>query len=231
MNDDYQTTTTETESETETDSDFTSLDSDIIIPYSGDEDSEYSYGDIFLTSLNDDDDAYDHIYNEDEQHVLSDKIHNKYYIGKCYNFQEDIEDSYSNEHIFLSISVSPITFFRHSYSDIMSYLNIFGSFNCFNYYNNIFNRNRIQNTDIMKAIVIEHSDNYQLYTVILKTFWLRLIQRHWKKVYKQQHCIIRQRCKIKNMRYREIHGTYPEKIARLPGIKGLLNCYLKKYLQ
>ena len=112
----------------------------------------------------------------------------------------------------------------------MHYLNIFGSFNCFNYYGNIFNRNDTQNIDIMKTIVIENN-NFQVYTVILKTYWLRLIQRHWKKIYKQQHYIIRQRCKIKNMRYREIHGMYPEKIARLPEIKGLLNCYLKKYLQ
>jgi len=227
MDDDYQTTTTETE--TETDSDFTSLDSDIIIPYSGDEDSEYSDGDIFLTSPFDD--SYDHIYEEDEPHVLSDKIHNKYYIGKCYKFQENIEDPYSNEHIFLSISVSPTIFFRYSYPDITSYLNIFSSFNCFNYYNNIFNRNHKQNTDIMKVIVVEHHNNYQLYTVILKTHWIRLIQRHWKKIYKQQYHIIRQRCKVNNMRYREIHGNYPVKINRLPGLKGLLNCYLKKYLQ
>tara|TARA_B110000967_G_scaffold204830_1_gene248115 strand:+ start:9208 stop:9888 length:681 start_codon:yes stop_codon:yes gene_type:complete len=226
MNDLYQI-----DAEIEMDSEITSSDSDTdsdnISSYS-DEESEYSSGGIFINTQTDD--AYDHIYDQDEQHVLSDKIHNKYYIGQCYKFKEELNDVCSSDNIFLSISVSPITFFRHSYSDIMNYLTIFGSFNCFNYYSNLFNRNSTQNIDIMKTIVIEN-DNYQVYTVILKTYWLRLIQRHWKKVYKQQHCIIRQRCKIKNMRYREIHGTYPEKIARLPGLKGLLNCYLKKYLQ
>ena len=203
------------------------LDSDIIIPYS-DEESEYSNGSIFLTSPNYD--AYDYIYDEDEHHVLEDKIHNKYYIGKCYKFKEELNDIYSSDNIFLSISVSPLTFFRYSYSDIMNYLSIFSSFNCFNYYSNIFNINGTQNIDIMKTIVIDN-ENFQMYTVILKTYWLRLIQRHWKNIYKKQRYIIQQRCKIQNMRYREIHGMYPEKITYFPGIKGLLNCYLKKYLQ
>jgi hypothetical protein len=221
-------TETISDTESETGSDYTSEDSDIIMQQSGDEESEYSDGDIFLTSPFDD--SYDHIYEQDEEHVLSDKMHNTYYIGKCYKFQENIEDTYSNEHIFLSISVSPTTFFRHSYLDITNYLNVFGSFNCFNYYNNIFNRNRNQGTDIMKAIVIEDHNNYKLYTVVLKTHWIRLIQRHWRKIYKQQSYIIRQRCKIQNMRYREIHGYYPKHINRLPLLNGMLNCYLKKYL-
>ena len=221
-------TETISDTETETSSEYTSEDSEIIMRESSDEESEYSDGNIFLNSLTVDD-AYDYIYDEDEEHVLSDKVHNKYYIGKCYKFQEHIEDSYSNEHIFLSISVSPNTFFRHSYFDIANYLNVFGSFNCFNYYNNLFNRRHIQNIDIMKMAMIEHN-NFQMYTVIVKTYWLRLVQRHWKKVYKQQSYIVRQRCKIQNMRYREVHGYYPEKINKFPLLKGMLNCYLKKYL-
>ena len=221
-------TETISDTETETDSDYTSEDSEIIMRESSDEESEYSDGNMFLTSLTVDD-AYDYIYDQDEEHVLSDKVHNKYYIGKCYKFQEHMEDSYSNEHIFLSISVSPTTFFRHTYLDIANYLNVFGSFNCFNYYNNLFNRTRIQNIDIMKMAMIEQG-NLQMYTVVVKTYWLRLVQRHWRKIYKQQSSIIRQRCKIQNIRYREVHGYYPKHIDRLPLLKGMLNCYLKKYL-
>jgi len=217
---------TETENNSnisDTDSDFTSLDSDIIVPYSGDELSEYSDTDVIIIN----DDEYDYIYDEDEEHVLSDKIHKKYYIGKCYKLWSDFHKIEKDDYIYHAISVSPNIFFKYSYTDIINYLNIFSSFNCYNYYQNIFNRRTIQNTEIMQTIIIQ-KDNLPHYTVVLKTYWLRLIQRHWKHTYKVQKYIINQRCKPQNIRFREIHGLYPKKFSYIPGIKGLLNCYIKK---
>ncbi len=207
----------------DTDSDFTSLDSDIIVPYSGDELSEYSDTDVIIIN----NDEYDYIYDEDEEHVLSEKIHKKYYIGKCYKLWSDFHKIENDDYIYHAISVSPNIFFKYSYTDIINYLNIFSSFNCYNYYQNIFNRRTIQNTEIMQTIIIQ-KDNLPYYTVVLKTYWLRLIQRHWKHTYKVQKYIINQRCKSKNIRFREIHGFYPKKISYIPGIKGLLNCYINK---
>ena len=216
---------TETENNSnisDTDSDITSLDSDIIVPYSGDELSEYSDTDAILIN----DDEYDYIYDEDEEHVLSDKIHNKYYIGKCYKLWSDFHKIENDDYIYHAISVSPNIFFKYSYTDIINYLNIFSSFNCYNYYQNIFNRKTINNTEIMQTVIIEHN-NLPFYTVILKTHWLRLIQRHWKNIYKKQKYIINQQRKPANIRFREIHGFYPKKISYIPGLKGLLNCYIK----
>lgn len=219
----------ESETETEnnsnisdTDSDITSLDSDIIVPYSGDELSEYSDTDAILIN----DDEYDYIYDEDEEHVLSDKIHNKYYIGKCYKLWSDFHKIENDDYIYHAISVSPNLFFKYSYTDIINYLNIFSSFNCYNYYQNIFNRKTINNTEIMQTVIIE-KNNLPLYTVILKTHWLRLIQRHWKSVYKKQKYIINHQRKPANIRFREIYGFYPKQISYIPGLKGLLNCYIK----
>ena len=66
----------------------------------------------------------DYIYDEDEEHVLSDKIHKKYYIGKCYKLWSDFHKIENDDYIYHAISVSPNIFFKYSYTDIINYLNI-----------------------------------------------------------------------------------------------------------
>ena len=62
-------------------------------------------------------------------------------------------------------------------------------------------------------------------TVIVKTYWLRLVQRHWKKIYKQRNDIIQQRSLPQNLFYKEIHGEYPPTILKLPSLRGMLSIY------
>jgi len=45
--------------------------------------------------------------------------------------------------------------------------------------------------------------------VILKTFWLKIIQRKWRKVFKLRCECLNRRKKINNIRYKEIHGKWP----------------------
>ena len=58
---------------------------------------------------------------------------------------------------------------------------------------------------------------------ILKTFWLKIIQRTWKRVYKQRMALL---CSVPMMRMREIRGSNScfqyEKI-HIPGLRGMLN--------
>jgi len=56
---------------------------------------------------------------------------------------------------------------------------------------------------------------------ILKTFWLRIIQRTWKRVYKQRMAML---CSVPMMRLREIRsgGFVYEKI-HIPGLRGMLH--------
>jgi len=58
---------------------------------------------------------------------------------------------------------------------------------------------------------------------ILKTFWLRIIQKKWKKVFIERKNIIRQRFNITNLSLREIYGRWPESCFNLPGIRGILS--------
>ena len=52
---------------------------------------------------------------------------------------------------------------------------------------------------------------------ILKTFWIRIIQRAWKRVYKKHKQYL---ANCKNLFHRETFGKFP---TRLPGLYGLLS--------
>lgn len=58
---------------------------------------------------------------------------------------------------------------------------------------------------------------------ILKTFWIRIIQKKWKKVFKQKQQVFKERCKIQNINSRRILGYWPSYCNRLPGLKGMLS--------
>ena len=57
---------------------------------------------------------------------------------------------------------------------------------------------------------------------IIKTIWLKLIQRTWKKIYKIRKNMIRQRCSIEALNYRKIVGNWPESCRHIPDLKGML---------
>lgn len=59
--------------------------------------------------------------------------------------------------------------------------------------------------------------------VVNSTFWLRLIQRHWKRLCLKRKLIIRKWKTIKMVRYMETHYV----VRRLPGLKGLMNVYCR----
>lgn len=62
---------------------------------------------------------------------------------------------------------------------------------------------------------------------ILKTIWIKLIQRTWKNILKQRNNIIKERCKLSSLRYREINGKWPSNCLKYPTLKGSLS-YLSR---
>ena len=58
---------------------------------------------------------------------------------------------------------------------------------------------------------------------IIKTIWLKLIQRAWKKTYKNRINVIQKRCSIHSIRTRVITGNWPENCRYLPNIRGILS--------
>ena len=57
---------------------------------------------------------------------------------------------------------------------------------------------------------------------IIKTFWIRWIQRKWKKIYKNRLDIINKRKHPTSLIYRERNGNWSSSCIFLPSIKGML---------
>jgi hypothetical protein len=62
---------------------------------------------------------------------------------------------------------------------------------------------------------------------IIKTIWLKLIQRTWKKIYKIRKNIICMRKTPSSIFYRDINGKWPSNCVNMPSLIGMLS-YLKK---
>ena len=58
---------------------------------------------------------------------------------------------------------------------------------------------------------------------ILKTFWIKIIQRTWKKIYKKRCIVIALRKSPSLLFYRESHGKWPDNCLYLPSLQGLLS--------
>lgn len=66
----------------------------------------------------------------------------------------------------------------------------------------------------LKPIVDENNEEW--FSCVIKTHWLIVIQRTWKKIFKKREEIIKKRTEFNNLRYREIHGTWPPSLHHLP---------------
>jgi hypothetical protein len=173
---------------------------------SSESNDELIIDDVYLDSDDDDyDEDYNEIYQNDSEHMYSEKQHGQYYIGISKYIRR-------YDTILLVNSVSTNAFLRYSFNRIYSYLSKYSIVHMQN-----------ARVHIMKLDILQDGT----YSVILKTHWLRLIQRHWKKVFKERTLIIKKRCSIKNLLSREIHGHYVVGLNSMPNINGILNCYSK----
>jgi len=57
---------------------------------------------------------------------------------------------------------------------------------------------------------------------ILKTFWLRIIQRTWKKIFNKIQQVRNNRTQISSLLFRELHGKWPQNCCYLPTLRGML---------
>ena len=63
------------------------------------------------------------------------------------------------------------------------------------------------------------------YNVLLKTFWLKMIQRNWKRVFKERNEILQKRANPTAQYYFSIRGRYPKGLNHLPSIYGLMKSH------
>jgi len=145
------------------------------------------------------DETIDEIYEIEYDFMNEEREDGKYYIGLSL-----LENRY---HDFLLMSaIRPITFYKYSHYYILNYLFEFSL---------ILIGNPVIN--ILKLVKIGERN-----CVIIKTFWLKIVQRKWKKVFAEKKKIIQQ---IKNplwIQHFQIHGWFTNG-NYMPGLRGMMS--------
>ena len=58
-------------------------------------------------------------------------------------------------------------------------------------------------------------------SAIFKTYWLKIVQREWKRIYKIRCQVKRERNTPKSITYYQRHGKWPPQINYLPSLKDM----------
>ena len=125
---------------------------------------------------------FDHIDEDEDDDIGEQLIDNQYYIGLPVLETHNVY-SYEDYLLFAS-SVKINTFYKFPYHDIVKYLN---SYRCIGPYKMI-------QPEVMKMKFVKSEYNWPVYTVIIKTFWIKLIQRTWKKRYHEYQNNLKKIC-------------------------------------
>ena len=179
---------------------------DIVIYATTDSETDYNseMSDLFseVSSYDSDDlEIVDEIYGTDINHIDTEKVNNNYYLG-FYQIQDNS--------FVLTCSISINTYLRYNHNDCVDYLFYYGDALIL----------PSRNIEIMKLKINEDG----VYNVILKTFWLKIIQRAWKSRFKKRKQIIAGRRTPVAVVHRETHGKWPKHLQKLPSLKNLLFC-------
>lgn len=86
-------------------------------------------------------------------------------------------------------------------------------------YENIITKPDYIKPEIAECIILET----QHCVAIIKTIWIKLIQRKWKKVYAERKNILRKRMSSASLSTRELTGSWPQHCRYLPSIYGILS--------
>jgi hypothetical protein len=150
--------------------------------------------------------TYNEIYILDNEFIERNKIDGEYIIGTTFFCENRKQYIYSS-------GVTANIFFEYSFDTILQYTTLTSYYiSRYSYTNTI---------DIIKIYI----DNNDSYIAITKTYWLRLIQRHWKKVISEQKRIKNERKSILSIRTFELFGKWNYGNRNYPRLRGMLSIY------
>ena len=160
-----------------------------------------------------DEDAFEHeyvidnVYLDERDFLDTDKQNGAHYIGLCSYLPDRRLTLYAN-------AIRPQTLFKYSHAYSLSYLQLYSIIKI-----------RNPSIDIMQLAIL--ADN--TYTVIVKTHWLRIIQRTWKKVFQLRKTVLNKRMQLGSIRLFELSGKYPPDATYMPTLSGMLHNYRCQY--
>ena len=149
----------------------------------------------------------DNVYRDECDFIDTEKVDGKHYIGVCRYFPTHQLLLYAN-------AIRPGTFFKHSYTHSLSYLQLYSVFKVYR-----------PSIDIMQLHIL----NDTTYDVVIKTHWLRLIQRTWKSVFHMRKIVMKKRMNLHSIRLFEVSAKYPPDATYIPTLKGMLYKYSRQY--
>lgn len=145
-------------------------------------------------------------------------------VNYCYN-------------LIVETKIEPWLFFVYDYFSLaycLSKYNIYSRFALRNLYNTPkHNTRQIKKTaelQIIDVVKIQTPDGFYAHYAVVKTYWLCLVQRHWKKLCLQRKQILAKRCLPREQRTREIYGAYSVGNRVWPTARGILSCYSRRLL-
>jgi len=151
------------------------------------EDSFLSYDDYDYFVTTEEEIEFDTLFEEESEHLFKEKVDKHYYIG----LSTQIE---GNNSLIMANTISTKGFFKFSYYKLLHYLWIHSII-----------RVKQPKIDILKLIIQPDG----VYSVIIKTFWLRVFQRRWKRIYRENQEKLMKRKSLKYLKIREIRGKFP----------------------
>jgi len=143
---------------------------------------------------------FEEMYSIDMDYIEGEKVNGGYYLGQY------VYIPYGRE-LLMANSVSPTIFFNYPYKIVLDYLR---------YYNFL-----LYKSD-MKLHILQVCIQNNTYYVVVKTFWIKIIQRRWRTIYRKRKSIIQQRMRIQSLEYMKINGRYPNGLNVLPKLYGML---------
>lgn len=159
----------------------------------------------------------------DEEHELLDEVQEEWghYLvhSKYKNFTnsvrntEDVQQSVEEENIFDMIR----EYRHHIRMCVLPYPELCRHPFIKNYDTIIRKRNYIR-PEMAETFYLETGEC----VAILKTWYIRWIQRAWKRVCKERQRIYLLRCRPIALHFRQVHGRWSPECRLLPGLKGLL---------
>ena len=157
-----------------------------------------------------------HLYEEDDINILTAEVFDdiaedidNYHIGQNNNKWKIGTYKYirrSKQYLYI-MNVPPMTFLKYNSYMISRYF----------YWHSSFYVAEHPPIDIIQTYeVVEPGSTFPVTYCILKTFWIKIIQRRWKKVFRERERILRGRKTLASIKYRELNGCFPEGYRVMP---------------
>ena len=148
-------------------------------------------------------------------------------ICQLYNSKKDgipdansgVEYHYIANDRFKIYDISFINYFAGGYHEYnVENIDEITPHNIFRNYRNIVLRDDNIKPEIAECLYLSGGEC----VAILKTFWIKIIQRKWKNVLAERKKIIKLRCNLNSLKYREITGKWPHYCLEYPGLNGMM---------